>query len=376
MHFPSKRELLEATRLTRAGRLHEATAILQTALASAPTVTPKQDTKRAGPLVNNLGKALRSLFGKGGAQPMPAGKSNDPAVERVPAGQFLERRFSNTAGTRPYKLYVPDRLHGRTQDRVSAPPLLVMLHGCTQSPDDFAAGTHMNALAEIHGCLVAYPGQISSANNAKCWNWFNTEDQHRDRGEPSLIAGITREVMGAYGVDPGRVYVAGMSAGGAAAAIMGDAYPDVYAAIGVHSGLACGAARDLPSALAAMRNGTSPPVRPAALATKRLMPTIVFHGTRDSTVHPTNADAVIKQIVGAKKLFVTELPGQVPGGRAYRRILYKDATDTTMLEQWLVEGAGHAWSGGSEAGTYTDPLGPDASQEMLRFFLEHRCPGI
>jgi poly(hydroxyalkanoate) depolymerase family esterase len=236
-------------------------------------------------------------------------------------------------------------------------------------PEDFAAGTRMNALAEAQGMLVAYPAQSGSANAQKCWNWFSPGDQRRDQGEPSLIAGITREVLRAHGGDPGRVYVAGLSAGGAQAAIMGLAYPELYAAVGVHSGLACGAARDLPSALAAMRQGA-----PGGLTrARRVVPTIVFHADRDATVHPRNGDQVIEQSAAAAEPGLrTELhEGQVPGGHAWRRSAHLDAEGRAVLEHWLVRGGGHAWSGGDPAGSYTDPRGPDASKEMLRFFLAH-----
>jgi poly(hydroxyalkanoate) depolymerase family esterase len=253
-----------------------------------------------------------------------------------------------------------------------------MLHGCTQSPDDFAAGTRMNAAAEEYTCLVAYPGQTISANLQKCWNWFSEGDQQRDSGEPSLIAGITREVMHDYQIDPQRVYVAGLSAGGAAAAVMGDAYPDLYAAIGVHSGLACGAARDMPSAFAAMQRGSDGSV-PAAGAARsgsqwRVVPAIVFHGDRDTTVNPRNGEAVVAQSAQSAALRSRAEEGQVPGGYAYRRTLHAEANGQTVIEQWVIHGAGHAWFGGSPTGSYTDPRGPDATREMLRFFLEHPRP--
>ena len=183
--------------------------------------------------------------------------------------------------------------------------------------------------------------------------------------------------MREYAVDPGRVYVAGLSAGGAAAAIMGDAYPDLYAAIGVHSGLACGAAHDIPSALTVMKQGDGGSIRRAvrtAPSGVQVVPTIVFHGDRDTTVNPRNCDAVAAQSARIAALKTSVEKGQVPGGHAYSRTLHADANGQTVIEQWVVHGAGHAWFGGSPAGSYTDPRGPDATKELLRFFLEHPHP--
>jgi poly(hydroxyalkanoate) depolymerase family esterase len=247
-----------------------------------------------------------------------------------------------------------------------------MLHGCTQSPDDFAAGTRMNFLAEEQNCFVAYPAQPSQANQAKCWNWFRTADQQRGRGEPALIAGITHQIMDDYVVDRKRVYVGGLSAGAAAAAIMGATYNDLYAAVGVHSGLACGVATDLPSALVAMRQGGSD--HKIISGDRPAVPTIVFHGDRDTTVHPNNGDQILEQSVRTMSTQKKVHRGQVPGGHAYTRTILSDAGGRGMLEHWNIHGAGHAWSGGSPAGSYTDPRGPDATREMLRFFLEHSLP--
>jgi poly(hydroxyalkanoate) depolymerase family esterase len=291
-------------------------------------------------------------------------------------GKFIKGSYTNQAGTRAYKLYIPSGYCGQGL------PLVIMLHGCTQTPDDFAAGTRMNVLAEKEGFFVVYPAQATRANQSNCWNWFKTTDQHRGRGEPSIIAGITRQIVGTYHLNAQRVYVAGLSAGGAMAMIMGVCYPDLYAAIGVHSGLAYGSAHDLPSALAAMRHGKTSARQwnssPAAGIGSRIVPTIVFHGDRDTTVHPHNGDQVLAQWMAidtrgapAMPLRVTTNHGQAPHGYVYTRFIYHDAGGHVVMEKWLVRGAGHAWSGGSAHGSFTDPKGPDASGEMVRFFNKH-----
>jgi poly(hydroxyalkanoate) depolymerase family esterase len=294
----------------------------------------------------------------------PGARLPPSAADLAPEGtKFVEGVFTGAAGRRAYKLFVPSRADG------SPRALIVMLHGCTQSPDDFAAGTRMNFMAEERNCFVVYPEQPRAANQAKCWNWFRAGDQRRDGGEPSLIAGITCQIMREHPIDPQRVYVAGLSAGGAAAAIMAETYPDLYAAVGVHSGLPCGAANDLPSALAAMRHGGAS----AAARAGTSLPTIVFHGDRDATVHPDNGERIAGRpgATGSSRV----VRGRVPDGHAYTRTIMADARGRDLHEHWNVHGAGHAWSGGSQAGSYVDPRGPDATREMLRFFLDHPSSG-
>jgi len=363
------KDMLKATQLTRHGRLTDAVALIQRVLRGQ-TSNAHEDPK--GP--DKKGLDFKSLPAETPTL-LPAARSQvnqretaPPLLYRGKAGiekyrtGFFSRTFSNAFGARNFKLFVP------TSYRGEALPLIVMLHGCTQSPDDFAAGTQMNLLGEEEGFFVLYPEQPRSANGQKCWNWFNRKDQQRDMGEAALIAGITKKVLQDYTVDHGRVYVAGLSAGGAAAAIMGQCYPDLYAAIGVHSGLACGVATDIPSAFAAMRNGgkSSKTIR------GNLVPTIVFHSDKDATVHPINAEQVIAQAGGGQYFRQIKIHGHIQDGHAFTRTIHSDAEGTVFLEQWLIHGGGHAWSGGSKAGTYTDPQGPNASREMLRFFFDHR----
>jgi len=325
------RNILAAVHLARAGDLARAARILKHALRSAKSAKSPPDEKAKG--------------------------------------KVLALSFHNEAGTRAYKVYIPSSYHGRPS------PLVVMLHGCTQSPDDLATGTRMNALADELTFLVAYPEQPITANLLKCWTWYNRRDQQRDRGEPSLVAGITRQVTKDYAVDPRRVYVAGVSAGGGVAAILGEVYPDVYASVGVHSRIACGVSHDAPSALAAMKTGHAGGLL-AHIAEQgphhRLVPTIVFQGDRDTTVNPLNLDHFSAQIAAAAGSKKQMHPGDVRGGHSYTQTTFADAAGHTVLEQWMIHGEGHAWSGGSAAGSYTDPEGPDATWEFVRFFLSYR----
>jgi poly(hydroxyalkanoate) depolymerase family esterase len=287
----------------------------------------------------------------------------------IPEGaKFLERSYDCAAGRRNYKVYVPRHYHDGRR------PLVVMLHGGTQDADDFAAGTQMNALAEEYGLIVAYPNQCKSANASMCWNWFKPEDQMRGAGEPSILAGITKEVMAEFDVDPERVFVAGLSAGGAMAAVMGETYPEIFAAVGVHSGLPYRSATDVVSAFGAMRGDPGmrgPGKRRSSGAAKNnpRIRTIVFHGDADHIVHPSNAAKIIE--LQAKSTDTVErLKSPPSASRAYTRTVTRDESGSAVMEQWLVHGSGHAWSGGSPDGTYTDPEGPDASREMLRFFFK------
>lgn len=397
--------MAEATRLTVAGRLAEATALIQKTLGSSPdsdvsAPRPERDNP-ARPVLppldlsppprlftGNRDDATRDHLVRKAPHQAPATGMRSAHLLRCPStvlpprttfdapqtesgGEFVAASYTNAAGSRDYRLYIPGAYTGRSV------PLVIMLHGGTQTAVDFATGTRMNAFAEGNTFLVAYPEQPSSANVARCWNWFQDVNQYRDVGEPSLIAGITKHIMATYQVDPGRVYVAGFSAGGAMATIMAETYPDLYAAVGVHSGLAYGAAHDLPSAFTAMRQGTQRAARHASGA----IPLIVFQGDSDHTVDRGNADCILAHWGHATRKEHSDASrierewrverGQTPAGREYTRWCFQAVPGRPAAELWIVHHGSHAWSGGSPVGTYTDPLGPDASAEIVRFFDEH-----
>jgi poly(hydroxyalkanoate) depolymerase family esterase len=381
MNIDMNRTMQETMRLMRAGDLYAATLAIQRGLRGAESPHTGMETAGWGARASCIEGQYRVVPDSDGDIPQTPGTTEAPedAPDKGLDGEFSDHRFTCDAGSMHYKIFIPAAVGA------AAPPLIVMLHGCTQSPDDFARGTRMNALAREHGYVVAYPAQAKSKNASKCWNWFRSRDQQRGQGEPAILAALTRHLVKAHGLDERRVYVAGLSAGGAMAAVLASTYPDVYAAIGVHSGLPFGVAHDLPSAFAAMKQGAgkaNPGVLPARV---QPVPAIVFHGDRDMTVDPCNGAAVIEQCTGtagsmgeaeAHATRTTVERGSVPGGRSYTRTIFTNTAGSVVAEQWLVHGAGHAWFGGDVSGSYTDPSGPDASEHMLRFFSACARPAV
>ena len=377
--------LHEATQLTRAGNLTEATEAIQRALRGRANL-PADPAARAAESASSTAQADSDtaalvldgcVFETDSAAAEPTHRPT-PTQESA-LGQFCGGSHAHGSLTRRYKLYLPPNAAGESL------PLVVMLHGCTQNADDFAAGTDMNERARAQGFFVLYPEQSHDANPSRCWNWFKHNHQRRDSGEPGLIASLTRAVIAEHGIDARRVYVAGLSAGGAMAAIVAATHPDLFAAAGVHSGLPCGAASNVSEALAVMNTGTTgggmamKTARAPAMPTPpgAAVPTIVFHGDQDRTVHPRNGEQLVKAALAAKPLVAKNATtahveqGRSARGQRYTRSVHRDDSGHTLAEHWLLHGAGHAWSGGRTEGSYTDPNGADASGEMLRFFFEH-----
>ncbi|MEZ2294855.1 PHB depolymerase family esterase [Variovorax sp. RCC_210] len=359
----------EAAHLTRTGRLADATDVIQRALrgdagahaaspnASAPA-SPSANTDADADVIDIEARVIETDRKADDAHQSPSPHTSDTATD-----SWTRASFTHQGRAIDYMLFVPA---SNTSQPASPRPLVVMLHGCTQDAADFAAGTRMNEHARACGAIVLYPEQPLRAHGQKCWNWFKTPHQQRGRGEPALLAALTQHIVAQQHADASRVYVAGLSAGGAMADVLGHCYPDVYAAVGVHSGLPHGAAHDMMSALNAMRTGA--PVSRAATATSSVVPpTIVFHGDADTTVHANNGLAIV---AGSAPCGTSE--GQSPSGRRFTRTRYAASAGRGEAEHWRVHAAGHAWSGGSAEGSYTLPDGVDASKEMLRFFLAHR----
>jgi poly(hydroxyalkanoate) depolymerase family esterase len=362
---PAMRRALEAV---RASDPVKATRLLQDALSSAPKgegaplaikehrLSPPSGAATAR---MSLGETLASLRSGLDLQLRPT------RAPSLPEGSaFLKRSINTHAGSREYRLFVPS----------SATPrgLLVMLHGCKQNAEDFAIGTAMNLVAETEGVLVAYPTQARTANPPGCWNWFRPEDQQRDTGEPHIIAEMTRALIAEY--LPGqRVFVAGLSAGGAMAAVMGAIYPDLYEAIGIHSGLPYRSARDVSTAMAAMRGEVGTNAGHATSAPSSTFPRqILFHGGDDRVVVPANAMALME---AARRSHPSAQALERCFTSGSREVKHKELVSqdgTVQAEAWLVEGAGHYWSGGDPQGSYAKREGPNASREMMRFFLGRR----
>ena len=359
-----------ANRLLRPRKMPRSTRSTQKAMtelmvrSTLAALKPKAAKSRKAVAPNarrTLGAALRQSR-VSGAMTRSAGPEG--ALPRIPKGaQYLALTHRSKAGSRDFKLYLPASRPKRPKG------LILMLHGCKQTPDDFALGTHMNALAEKHGLALAYPAQTAGDNAASCWNWFRPCNQLRGKGEPAILASLTQKLMKEFGLGRDTVFVAGLSAGGAMAAILADVYPDVFSAAGVHSGLARGAARDAISAMSAMRTGGgSKGITPAVVSPSKPVRRIVFHGDIDSTVHPSNAAIIVEAALGSHAM-PTKISKRSVRGRGYARSDFAGSDGVVLLELWMIEGAGHAWSGGRVAGSFTDSKGPDASAQMIRFFL-------
>lgn len=353
----------DALGLVKKGNLSGATQRLREALARGAPERGGERADPAPPARRSIGESLGALRALRLAMPAQARARQRPSPEKLDPN-FTARAWRGADGALSYRLYIP----ADTAKRDLA--IVMMLHGCTQGPEDFALGTRMNALADEFGLIVAYPLQPLSANPSGCWNWFDKRHQTRGSGEPAKLAGLAQSLQAEFGVSRERTFVAGLSAGGAMAEVLGATYPDVFEAVGIHSGLPYKAAGDVASAFAAMKNGaaSAPAPRPSSQYESRK---IIFHGGADATVHPDNARRLVEQAKGDDPGFEpTQLDWQIEGGRVERTVA-RDSAGRALVESYLVEGGAHAWFGGDARGTYTQSVGLDASRVMVRFFLKH-----
>lgn len=317
---------------------------------------------------------------------LPAVPNGLPAVPGPKRASRLGQKGHVTLGQKGHVTLVHS---ARGLDSATPAPLVCMLHGCTQDPASFAAATLMNDAADRHGFVVVYPGQNRADNSQGCWNWFLPEHQRRDVGEPAAIAAVVRELIETNAqctIDPGRVFVAGLSSGGAMAAILAACYPDLFAAVAVHSGLAYNSATSMSSAFDVMARGagdTDAQGRAARAAMgdhARPVPSIVIHGKADYTVTSANAINVLGQSMAANHLAAPktydhdpEHPtsswhGHTDRGYSYTQSRWTGSHGALMHELLQVDGLGHAWSGGAAGGSYTDPKGPSATEAICTFF--------
>ena len=367
-----KNAMREALSLVRQSKLIEATATIRTALSgrsknethqvlnanligtpSIVSLHPDELTEPASRV-----KAGRSYQHKEATKSVPTKAHHAPVL----GGSFTSRIFPHVERNLSYMLYVPSHNLGHERS------LVIMLHGCTQNPSDFALGTQMNVLAEEFNLVVAYPLQPRTANSSGCWNWFDARHQKPGSGEPAMLADLSENLRTEFNISERRVFAAGLSAGGAMAEILASTYPHQFEAVGLHSALPYGAATSLGNALTAMK-GTSKLERAPSERDEVRSRRIVFHGSSDTTVHPSNGERIANQARQNSSLLTETAYTNHVNGRDVTRIILEDESGTPVIERWIISGGGHAWFGGNGQGSYTDQKGPNASREMVRFFL-------
>ena len=386
MKYRMQSLMRRATSLTRAGRLREVLAVLQAGLGFRARAAHNVELK-TGEVHNDekevQGEHLHAAHAFAEQMPFPAAPElqeptqpspvpfvEDVAFDSGPA-TFTDGTYAREGKTHHYKLFIPG---GAT---VARRPMVVMLHGCTQNPDDFAIGTDMNNVAGAAGWVLLYPAQPARANHMRCWNWFKAGPEP-GAGEPAWIAALTKRIHDEQRIDPNRTFIAGLSAGAAMAVLTAELYPALFKGVGVHSGLAAHAAANVMEALSVMKHGPRARQKRAystdTRESKPIVPRIVFHGDADNIVDPENGEHIIEAAIAHAKvaepgLILNETENQgAAGGMSYTQVIYTGTANRPIAEYWRLHGAGHTWSGGNERGSYANASGPSASAEFLRFF--------